>query len=256
MARRRNSNRRRRGSFVFLYKLLSILVICGAIIAAVTLFFRVDTITVNGEQRYTEDQIREAAAIQIGDNLFLLNKYDVAQNIIDELPYIEEIRINRDLPDTLEIDVKECSTPLAVVQDGSAWLISPKGKIVDQQEEAAAADYGTITGCQLLSPTVGTQIALSTEYSSQQESLLALMAALEDADMLENVDGIRVDDLSAIRMDYIGRFTVKMPYDADYPTKLKILRQALEHEVVQDNMTGTFDMMREDGKVYLDQSTR
>ena len=51
MARRRNSNRRRRGSFGFLYKLLSMLVICGAIIAAVTLFFRVNTVAVSGEQR-------------------------------------------------------------------------------------------------------------------------------------------------------------------------------------------------------------
>ena len=256
MAKRRNSKRRRRGRFGFLYKLLSILVICGAIIAAVTLFFRVDTITVSGEQRYTEEQIREAAAIRIGDNLFLLNKYNVAQNIIDELPYIEEIRINRKLPDILEIDVKECGTPFALVQDGSAWLISPGGKIVDQLEEAGAADYGIISGCRLLAPSVGTRLALATEYSSQQESLLALLKALEDAEMLDGVDGIRMDDLSAIRMDYIGRFTVKMPYNADYPMKLKILRQALEHEVVQDNMTGTFDMMREDGKVYLDQSTR
>ena len=74
--------------------------------------------------------------------------------------------------------------------------------------------------------------------------------------MLDNVDGIRMDDLSAIRMDYIGRFTVKMPYGADYGQKLKILQMALESEYVQDNMTGTFDMMREDGRTYLDQSTR
>ena len=41
MARRRHSNhRRRRGNFGFLYKLLSVLVICGAVVAALTLFFR------------------------------------------------------------------------------------------------------------------------------------------------------------------------------------------------------------------------
>ena len=82
------------------------------------------------------------------------------------------------------------------------------------------------------------------------------VAALEEADMLSGVDGIRLDNLSAIRMDYIERFTVKMPYGADYAMKLKILREALAQDVVQDNMTGTFDMMREDGRVYLDQSTR
>ena len=76
MARRRHSNRRRRrGNFGFLYKLLSVLVICGAVVTALTLFFRVDTIRVTGTERYTEDEVIGASGIQLGDNLFLLNKY-------------------------------------------------------------------------------------------------------------------------------------------------------------------------------------
>lgn len=256
MARRRKSNRRRRGSFGFLYKLLSILVICGAVVAAVTLFFRVNHVEILGEERYTEEEILEASAIETGDNLYLLNKNAVAGGIRAALPYIEQIRINRRLPDTLVIEVKECGTPFALVQEGSAWLISPKGMIVDQLTPEAAADYGTITGCQLLAPTVGTHLALATEYAQQQESLLALMKALEELGMLADTDGIRLDDLSAIHMDYLGRFTVKMPYGADYILKLKMLRQAIESDKVQDNMTGTFDMMRENGRIYLDQSTR
>lgn len=154
MARRRKSNRRRRGSFGFLYKLLSVLVICGAIVAALTLFFRVDTVVITGQQRYTEEEIREASGIAEGANLVLFNKYTAANNIVSALPYIEEISINRKLPDTLLIQVRECSIPLAVVQDGSAWLVSASGKIVDQQEAAAAAEYAQIDGCELLAPSV------------------------------------------------------------------------------------------------------
>ena len=127
---------------------------------------------------------------------------------------------------------------------------------MDQLDVAAAADFGTISGCQLLSPSVGTKLALATDFSAQQSSLLALMAALEDADMMDRVDGIRMEDLAVLYMDYDGRFTVKMPYGADYVQKVQILRMALESEYVQDNMTGTFDMMREDGKTYLEQNVR
>ena len=67
MARRRNSNRRRRrGSFGFLYKVLSVLVICVAIIAALTLFFRVNQIEVTGQQRYTTEQVQEASGCCAG----------------------------------------------------------------------------------------------------------------------------------------------------------------------------------------------
>ena len=202
MARRRNSNRRRRrGSFGFLYKMLSVLVICVAIIAALTLFFRVDAIQVSGQQRYTDEQVQEASGIQIGDNLFLMNKYDAAGRIVEELPYIEDTRINRKLPSTLVIEVTECGTPLAVVQDGYAWLVSSRGKIVDQMDAAAAADFGVISGCQLLSPSVGTKLALATDFSTQQSSLLALLSALEKAGMMDRVDGIRMDDLAVLLMD-------------------------------------------------------
>ena len=257
MARRRHSNRRRRrGSFGFLYKMLSVLAICVAIIAALTLFFRVEEIQVSGQQRYTDEQIREASGIHLGDNLFLLNKYDAAGRIVEALPYIEDTRINRDLPSALVIEVAECGTPLAMVQDGYTWLISSRGKIVDQLDAAAAAEYGVISGCQLLAPSVGTKLALATDFSAQQSSLLALMAALEDAGMMDQVDGIRMEDLAVLFMDFDGRFTVKMPYGADYAQKVQILRMALESEYVQDNMTGTFDMMREDGKTYLEQNVR
>ena len=86
--------------------------------------------------------------------------------------------------------------------------------------------------------------------------MLNLLSALAGAGMMEQVDGIRLDDLSMIRMDYDGRFTVEMPYGADYSQKMTILTMALESDYVQDNMTGTFDMMREDGKTYLEQNVR
>lgn len=257
MARRKHSKRRRgRGGFGFLYKLLSVLIICAAILAAMTLFFRVDNIVVSGQKRYTAEEIQAAAAVEPGSNMYLLNKYNVRQNIWRELPYIEDIRINRKLPDTLLIEVRESGRPLALVQDGSAWLISGNGKIVEQLPEAEAGQYGRISGCQLLAPSVGTTLALSTEYASQQSSLLALLKALDSAGLTENVDGISLDDLSCLKMDYIGRFTVRMSYGADYEWELRKLTATLADEKIQDNMTGTIDLQLRGEEVHLIQNVR
>ncbi len=257
MGRRRNSGRRRRGSFGFLYKLLSTLAISAAIIVALTLFFRVDQVIVTGQQRYTAEEVVAATGVEIGDNLYLMDKNSIVSGMLEQLPYIENIRINRKLPDTLLVEVRECGRPMAVVQDGSAWLISPRGKIVEQTKPQAAKDYGVIDGCELLAPSVGTKIALATEYASQQSSLLSLLEALEAAGELERVDAIHLDDLSMLTMDYIGRFTVQMPYEADYARKLRALRQIIDESgAIQENMTGTFDMRREDGKVNLIQNVR
>lgn len=250
MAKRRHSNRRhRRGSFGFLYKVLSMLVICAAIIAALTLFFRVDTIIVTGQQRYTEEEVTEATGVVQGDNLFLLNKYAVANEIIAKLPYIEEIRINRKLPDTLLVEVRECGEPLAIVQDGVAWLVSPNGKIVEQAETTAAEGRITVDGCQLLAPTVGTPFALATEYALQQQSLLELLDALESAGMLAEVEGISLEDLSILTMDYGQRFRVEMPYGADYPRKLRALQAVIDN--LETNQTGIVQLTWDNGEVHF-----
>ncbi len=252
MAGRKHKKRRRgRGSFGFLYKLLSVLLICGAIIAAMTLFFRVRDIVVTGQKRYTAEEIQAASGVEPGSNMYLLNKYDIVRAITRKLPYIEDIRINRKLPDTLLIEVRESGRPFALVQDGSAWLVSGSGKIVEQLPEEAAGQYGLISGCQLLAPSVGTSLALATEYASQQTSLLNLLKALEAAGLTENVDGIRLDDLGDLKMDYIGRFTVRMAYGADYEWELKKLTATLEDEKIQSNMTGTIDLRLESGRVFL-----
>ncbi len=252
MARRRNSNRRRRrrGGFGFLYKLLSMLVICGVIVVALTLFFRVDLIVVTGSEQYTEEEIQAATGVEQGDNLFLLNKNEVNQSIRTQLPYIETLRINRKLPDTLVVEVvKECRLPLAVVQEGSAWLVSSSGKVVAQAEAAAAAEYGQIQGCTLLAPSVGMPIALATEYASQQQSLLELLDALEQAELLDQVERIGLEDLSMLTMEYAGRFTVELPYGADYPRKLRALKAVVDS--LETNQTGTIQLTWDNGEIHF-----
>ena len=258
MARHRKTNRRRRGRSGFLYKLLSVLVMCACLIAALTLFFRVDTIVVTGGVRYTEQELRDATGVKTGANLLLLNKGRVAANMTETLPYLNEIgSISKRLPDTLAIQVEECGTPLAVVQDGTAWLISPtnsgRGKIVEQIPSAAASGYGIIDGCQLLAPSVGTSPAFATEYATQQSSLLQLLNALEKAEMLDQVEAIHLGDLSEITMEYGGRFTVRLSYNADYGRKLTKLQWSLDEGVIQDNMKGTFDM-RGDSRDFFQQT--
>ena len=96
----------------------------------------------------------------------------------------------------------EGTNAFALIQDGSAWLISSGGKLVDQLPEGEAGQYGRITGCQLLAPSVGTTLALATEYAAQQSSLLDLLEALDGAGLTENVDAIRLDSLSDLKMDW------------------------------------------------------
>ena len=59
-ARKKRRGRRRRGRFSFLYKFLSTLLILAAMVTGCIIFFRVNTVVVVGETRYSESEILDA----------------------------------------------------------------------------------------------------------------------------------------------------------------------------------------------------
>ncbi|MBO4913748.1 MAG: FtsQ-type POTRA domain-containing protein, partial [Oscillospiraceae bacterium] len=132
MAKTRRNRRRRRGRYSFLLKLFGFLVAVAAIVAAVTLFFRMDHIIVRGSERYSEQEIIEASGLTVGENLYFINKFDVKEAIFTKLPYVEEVRINRKLPDTMVIEVRECKAVAGVGDAFGVWLISEQGKLLEQ----------------------------------------------------------------------------------------------------------------------------
>ena len=68
-------------------------------------------------------------------------------------------------------------------------------------------------------------------------ALLALLAALDAAGLTDRVDAIHLDDLSRLTMDYAGRFSVEMEYNADYDRMLQILEAGISK--LESNQTGS-----------------
>ena len=170
--------RRRRGRFGILYKVLSFFLILAAIVTGCIVFFRVNEIVVVGETRYSETEIIAATGVELGENLFQLNKFDMAHKVLTQLPYVDEITISRKLPDTLVLKVTE-STPLAVLESGGNWwLLDVRGKLLEQGDAALAQGRAVLTGLDPLSPAVGGRLAVGEEQQKKLESLMALFSAL------------------------------------------------------------------------------
>lgn len=245
MARRHGRGRRGR-RFGVLYKLLTLVVVCAAAVLALTLFFKVESVEVTGNSRYSAQEIQDACGVQLGDNLYLLNKPDMVQRLHQQLPYIDEVRITRQLPNTLCVQVTEFSTVYAVEQEGTVWLLTSGGKIVETAAERG--DTPLIDGCELLAPSLGGDVSFALELQNRQESLFALLTALESAELTGDVRAIHLGDPTVLSMDYTERFTVEMPYGADYPRLLRYLTLVIEE--LETNLTGVIDLTR-DGEPHF-----
>lgn len=275
MASARNNRRRRRGRGRLgpLFKLLCVLAVIVALTMGATVFFQVETVVVSGNSRYTEEEVVRATGIQVGDNLYRMNKNQIADKVLRELPYTRDLRIRRSLPSTIIITMTEweavarVKAPPAGTQvsaaaaesapegDGSSqenapevasedWLISVGGKLL----EPAPADSTAIevSGVTPLMPRVGTMLALPQEEQTKYDALLALLAALEERGMMGAVESIRLESTQVV-MGYLGRFQVKMPLNSDFDYKLRALEAAVAEteKTLGDQTSGTFDLTQE-----------
>lgn len=244
MARGRTTHRRRRGRFSFLLKLLCFALIIAAVIGAVTLFFKTEKIIVEGNQRYTEQQVIEAAGLQLGSNLYLMNKYDHAQSIFQNLPYVESASINRKLPDTLLIEVKECSAAASVPAEGGKWLMSINGKLL---EKTSSRPEGCVRvkGCKLVDPSVSGEAEFDADSAYKMTALRSLLQIAEEKRMRANIETVDLGDDTCLQFTYAGRFTVKLPWTADLSYKLESLATVVDY--LEANEKGTINLMT-DGK--------
>ena len=134
---RSDAGKRRPGSGVG-SRLLIMAAIVAAVIFGVAIFFKVNTVEVQGNVIYAAEEIRSASGIQKGDNLFTLNKEAAAGSIKASLPYVETVSIIRFLPDKIVIEVKESDATFAVTTDtNTTWLINSVGKALEQISDSA-----------------------------------------------------------------------------------------------------------------------
>ena len=235
-----------------------------------TVFFRVESVVVTGNSRYTQEEVVAATGIELGDNLFHMNKYEIYDQVRQSLPYIEDVNIRRSLPNTILITVSEWSAAAQILpasgggttsagegedqeaggeqQEQSAaqeaWLISVGGKLL----EPAPADSTAmeVSGLTALMPQAGTMLAVPQEEQFKLEALLGLLPALEEQGMLSDVSSVELGD-TQIQLRYLGRYNVKMPLNEDFSYNLGLLQTVVEDntEKYGEQSSGTMDLTQE-----------
>ncbi len=237
---RRPRRRRRyhgRGRLTVLTRFLSFLLICSAIAAALILFFKTQDFVISGNVRYTEQEVIDSTGVEVGDNMFLLNKYAISRQIMKELPYVENVSIRRSLPDTLVIAVEECQAVAVILQAGVGWLVSSSGKLLEQVTATQAEAYPRISGVELLMPEEGGTMEFPASGNATEEQVLSLLQALESRGLLEKLGGIDCSGSDEMEMEYDGRFRVVMHYDDNFDQDLNMVEQVIPQ--LQSNQTGT-----------------
>ena len=255
MAARRNrkGRRRNRGRFGFLYKLLSTLIIFAAILMGCVVFFRVNTMVVEGNSRYPSEEIIAASGVQQGDNLFTLNKSKMVSQILTRLPYVDDLSIERKLPDTLLFYVTE-SVPVAWIDsDGTYWLLDHRCKILEAGDSSLTEGLPEVLGLTPVDATVGSRLTVNPEEQNKLDRLREFFAAIAGRQMTGSLTSfIDLSSENEIRFGYGENLTVIFPLNGDYDQETYELKRALESMDERGiPRTGTLDQNYEGRETHL-----
>lgn len=256
-----------RGTFVL--RLVSVAAVVVALMLAVSVFFRVETVTVLGAEKYTAWMVQEASGIQTGDGLLTLSRARAAGKIRSALPYVDEVKIDIRLPGTVCIELTELEVTYAVcADDNSWWLISADGRAVEKIDSSAVSGYTRILGLQIqdpemdqaviaavdVIPTEATGETDQTQPSGEEtlptqavetnaqrlQAVLNILQVLESNRVIGDIASVNVTSLADIQLQYGQRFQVRLGNAENLAYKIGYMAQAVNQ--MEEYQAGVIDV--------------
>ncbi len=240
----------------FLLQLATVVAVVLALLFGMSIFFKVKDVTVTGNAKYTQWDIREASGIQEGENLLTISEPRISNNIKSALPYVDQIRVGIKLPDTVKIEIVELDVVYAVeAEDGSWWLIRSDGGVVEKTNSADAQQHTKILGVKIAQPAVGEQaVALQPQQPTEEDQTVPVTVLaseqlqtaqniaqfMEDSGVIGMAASIDVTNLGNLEIWYADRYQVTLGDAMELGYKIKSMKLAIDQ--MGDYQSGILDV--------------
>ena len=228
-------------------------VIAAGVYLTMTMLFKIGTIQVQTEDGtvvqeaggYSSSEIIQALGVAPEENIFSFDPGEKEAALERQFPLLESIRVVRDYPNTVVVQVTE-AVPAYAMQTQSGWLtLSDQFKILacgSAQPERLKTLYGgeaktTAPGEQLSfaaedaadSTAASDSAAASSpeEADKKMETLTALQAKLEEYELLDDVTRMEFADTDQVAFLYQDRVSVLLGTLNDLDYKLDRARYVL-----------------------------
>lgn len=228
-------NKKRRTSPWFLP--LMVMLILGVVIIVVSLFYRVRDIQVVNGTDYADGQIVEASGIEVGANLFFINRFQAASMIFSSLPYVEAVTIEQEAPSTIILHVQGSSAVGYVELDDELWLIDRKGKILEKTTQETASEFVHIRGVTPIAPVPGELMVSDEEGMLRIGYALSILDRLLAENLISKVEWIDMEDPANPVMIYDNRLTVNLGPNEEVPYKFALFADVTQRLSTSDRGT-------------------
>jgi cell division protein FtsQ len=159
-------------------------------------FLRLERIEISGIKKLTNEEILAAASVKVGEDLLGLKLSRMGEQLAKN-PWIASVRVRRNFPHSLSIDVVE-RQPVGVVSMGYLYYLDNKGDIFKPLQEGDTLDYPVITGL--------VEDDLLRDPAGAKETVKGMLVLLEQ--LKKERSGIRMADISELHYDKGFGYTI------------------------------------------------
>ena len=229
---RQKKARKRRlvGWFIF----VMILLLLVGVILSLTVFFPIVKLTFSGSAVYSSSQIADASGIDIGDNLFTVTTEGTLKTLKEKLPFIETVKLERTLPDTLKVTVTDAEKYACYEIDGKYYTVSKSGWVLEKTAEPSENIFLVKTNG--VKCKVGS--ALEFESNLTVEKIEAITEYLTAEDI--SIDYINVTNDVNLIAKVENRFEVEFGTDNYLEAKVKHLKTMIN--TMEDGVSGKINL--------------
>ena len=255
--------RRQRASRRLTALAMLLCVIGAGVYLTVTMLFKISSIqvrtadgVVQAAGGYASDQILQALDVHLEENIFSFDPKAKAAALEKVFPMLEDIRVERDYPGTVVVQVTEAQ-PAWAMQTSSGWLTLSAGLKILAADKTQPSGLPTLYGGEPVSDQPGDVLSFETEAAASSaesaasdsaasdsaasgtaepetdrrlESLNTLLAALDAAGMSGDVTRIEFADVDEMTFLYQDRISVWLGTLNELEYKLKLAKHVLLNE--------------------------
>lgn len=220
--------------------LVSFLIVVVAAIFVMSVLFRVSDIRVEGNEHYTDAEIISAVGVEPGDNLFFFDKFATVSRAYTKLPYLEEVTVDRQLPNRVTINVVECKAMAYLSVGDEKWTIDHNCKILGKAVETELGELIPIYGIDPGTLMIGEKLERADKDEAMVDYLSELLSQVQERGMTAELRRIDFSDPYRVSFAYGEKYNVILGGPSKVPYKFAMLFSAIAQ--LKEGDVGTLDV--------------
>lgn len=238
---RMRSRKRRKGFLRVASVLLLMFVLTAAVVyTGYRFLFVIRTVEVVGNCPYSSEEVAAGAGIEIGDTLYSFSSVKAEERLVAALPCIKSITVERNIPDTIVINVNMEDPMFYTEIYGKNYLLSDSLRVVGEAKNESTEELVWLRVSGVKNVVFGSIPTLRDSIGD--EHLVQVTDCIKNSSLNGRIVQIDIRDPYKLVLVCDDKYLLEMGDYSEIDTKLRLAASVLEDDMFKTKNKARIDL--------------